>query len=344
MAVDLHPDIVKAIRDLGATSLGRKYDRWSRKRYGVSGAMLAAKTVAGEFGGRSTKSGRGVVSSAGARGPAQFIPSTRAQYMKQYGIDPWADDRQAIEAMVRHHMNTGVEGYNPGMPTYKDYILGQKIVAEDRKGIRQRGAGRAPSTDVELEQRVIPGQSFEAERQAARRDLLLGGPLNLKRLLDYKAATRSLADVPERVVSGDITVRRDPGAPMKVKRRSGGAPRAGGSFSGTTRPVIELAKIGHSFGLRTSSGKRDTVSTSSGNVSDHYRGNTSANARDLAGSVPDMDRAAVAIARRLGLKGYKKGQPLEATVTRNGIRYQVLYRTHTGGNHFDHIHVGARRV
>src|SRR3712207_4199100 len=101
--IDLHPDVVRAITRVSKSPLGRKYDRFARKRYGVRGSVLAGKTVAGEFGGRSTRTGRGVVSSAGARGPAQFIPSTRDTYRRQYGIDPWRSDREAIIGMMRHH-------------------------------------------------------------------------------------------------------------------------------------------------------------------------------------------------------------------------------------------------
>jgi hypothetical protein len=126
-------------------------------------------------------------------------------------------------------------------------------------------------------------------------------------------------------------------------RQSTGSLASGGSYSGTTRPVIALAKLAHSYGLKTTSAKRPTVNTASGNVSDHYAGNKNANARDLSGSVAQMDKAAVALARRLGISGYRKGQPLEKTINRGGLRYQILYRTNTGGNHFDHIHVGVAK-
>lgn len=134
--VDLHPDIVKAIRDLSSTTLGRRFDQYARKNYHISGRALAAKQTAGEFGGRSTRTGRGVVSSAGARGPAQFIPSTRQEFIKQYGLDPWKDDRSAIEALMKYDLQRGVAGYNPGMPTYTNYVLGQKINPADLKALR----------------------------------------------------------------------------------------------------------------------------------------------------------------------------------------------------------------
>jgi hypothetical protein len=228
---DLHPDIVRAIQKMANTKLGRRYDRMTEKRYGVDGSILAGKTVAGEFGGRSTRTGRNVVSSAGARGPAQFISSTRDAYMKQYGVDPWKNDKQAIKGMMLHHLNTGVEGYNPGMPTYKSYIMGQKLNPQDRRALRNGSApGGVPSlrgpqhTDVTLSQRTIPGQSFAGDRQAAKRELLLGGDISLKSLLRYKQTTNALQDVPARKVAGDLKVQRSRGPATRLggPRQTGG--------------------------------------------------------------------------------------------------------------------------
>jgi hypothetical protein len=109
-----------------------------------------------------------------------------------------------------------------------------------------------------------------------------------------------------------------------------------GSYGGTTGIVVQLARIS---GLKTVSGKRDTVSTASGNVSDHYKGSKNANARDLGGSPEQMNRAAHSIARKLGIKNYKPGSIYN--VTRNGIRYQLIYGT---SDHLDHVHIGAKRV
>jgi hypothetical protein len=119
-----------------------------------------------------------------------------------------------------------------------------------------------------------------------------------------------------------------------------GPVRAGGGWGGSLGIVNSLTS---SLGLSSTSEKRDRRSTSSGGVSDHWTGSKTAFARDLGGSVGAMDSAAMRLARSLGIS-YRKGQPLVATVTRNGYRIQVLYRTNVGGNHFDHIHVGARRL
>ena len=121
------------------------------------------------------------------------------------------------------------------------------------------------------------------------------------------------------------------------------APGPGGKWGGSYQPATQLAKLGETFGLTPTSEKRDRKSTSTGGVSDHWTGSTNAYAYDLGGAVGKMDRAAAAIASRLGIP-YKAGQPLVATKTENGLRYQILYRTTVGGNHFNHIHIGVKRI
>jgi hypothetical protein len=115
----------------------------------------------------------------------------------------------------------------------------------------------------------------------------------------------------------------------------------GGAWGGTAGPVERISARMHQRGLQTSSGKRDRHGTASGGWSDHAKDKPNADARDWSGSVAEMDQAAVELAQDLGIKGYKKGTPLVQTVVIDGIRYQVLYRTHIGGDHFTHIHMGA---
>ena len=116
--------------------------------------------------------------------------------------------------------------------------------------------------------------------------------------------------------------------------------RPGGGWGGSKGVASSLVS---GLGLSVTSEKRDRKNTSSGGVSDHWTGSKNAYAYDLGGSVSSMDNAAVRLARSLGIS-YRKGQPLVATVNRGGYRIQILYRTSTGGNHYDHIHVGVRRV
>lgn len=117
-----------------------------------------------------------------------------------------------------------------------------------------------------------------------------------------------------------------------------------GGWEGTEGPVKQLVAL-CGDGFSVSSAKRDTQMTKSGNVSDHYSGNKDAYANDIVwgSSQPNgkSDEAASKIVAALGgPAGWGKNGGVFST-TINGIRYQVLYRTNTGGNHFNHIHLGA---
>jgi len=128
---------------------GHQVDRVAR-RYGVDGQTLLRKLVMGESGGR-----KNAVSSAGARGWAQFMPDTRQSMIQKYGIDPWRSADEAIRAAV-HHLNgdlghaNGLEGYNPGGgQSYVNYILGpgrrQGAQAPGARPARRRRRWRAAS-------------------------------------------------------------------------------------------------------------------------------------------------------------------------------------------------------
>jgi membrane-bound lytic murein transglycosylase B len=77
------------------------FNRWAKKNYGMSGKRLIAKTYAVEGGG-SIDEGTARRSSAGAWGRGQFIPSTCSAYIKQYGVDPWKNDRSAVRGAMIH--------------------------------------------------------------------------------------------------------------------------------------------------------------------------------------------------------------------------------------------------
>jgi hypothetical protein len=122
--------------------------------------------------------------------------------------------------------------------------------------------------------------------------------------------------------------------------------KPGGGWGGSQGIASGFAQIGQSEGLAAVSEKRSKKTTTSGSVSDHYEGNQQAYAYDLSNGdrpTPEMDRAAIRMANLLGVRWRPGDGPLEITKVVNGYRVQVLYRTDTGGNHFNHIHVGVRR-
>ena len=81
--------------------------------------------------------------------------------------------------------------------------------------------------------------------------------------------------------------------------------------------------------------------TVTGGRSDHQGPPEEAWAADLPGTTSQMDKLANDLAHYFGMEWDGSGV---AEVTKNGVRYQMLYRTLVGGNHFTHVHFGARKV
>lgn len=121
---------------------------------------------------------------------------------------------------------------------------------------------------------------------------------------------------------------------------NGGTVRPGGAYEGTTRIVRDLAKLS---GLQTSSGKRDTKLTASGNPSDHWVGSKNANARDLIGTGDEMRQGASRIARQLGIPKFSYGNDYNVTKRIGGgtFRFQLITSPHGSG---PHVHIGVARV
>lgn len=132
------------------------------------------------------------------------------------------------------------------------------------------------------------------------------------------------------------------GSAAKPKPKPALNARAGGGrLAGTENKIIPFSQRAHGLGLQTTSGKRPRRGTASGGMSDHYKGNTRATARDWSGPPEKMDRLARSIARELGAKNWKGGV---LNVNRNGFRYQLLWKTNVGGDHYGHVHLGVKKL
>jgi len=84
--------------------------------------------------------------------------------------------------------------------------------------------------------------------------------------------------------------------------------------------------------------------TVSGSRSDHQGPPSIAWASDMSNGsspTPQMDKLASALANAFGISW--SGSGLVST-TAGGYRYQLIYRTLEGGNHFNHVHFGCRVV
>jgi hypothetical protein len=107
-----------------------------------------------------------------------------------------------------------------------------------------------------------------------------------------------------------------------------------------------------------SSQKRDRQNTSSGFISDHYAGNSSAYAVDLGlnSQFKNSTQAATqtAIDTVNNIRTANGQTPITSWsqvpngvyngTTPDGFRVQVLWQTNVGGNHFDHVHVGVKNI
>jgi hypothetical protein len=129
-----------------AARYGPLVNHLARNRYGVSGQTLLRRLVIGESGDDPH-----AVSPVGARGRTQFMPGTRADVLRKYGIDPWRSADEAVHAAALHLLgkvngSKGLEGYNPGDPGYAQYILSQRAGGHD---LPVRGGSQHPG--------VLPG-------------------------------------------------------------------------------------------------------------------------------------------------------------------------------------------
>jgi hypothetical protein len=119
----------------------------------------------------------------------------------------------------------------------------------------------------------------------------------------------------------------------------------GGNWGGSMEKTLEIASFAKKcLGKDNviSSQKRSRVKTASGNVSDHYKGNTNAYAVDIPvrGKAGDELLACIMKSWNNGShSSYKGGVWLN--VTKDGYRYQFGWKVK---NHYDHIHVGVKKT
>ena len=116
---------------------------------------------------------------------------------------------------------------------------------------------------------------------------------------------------------------------------------------GGSEGVADAAKgIAASMGVPVTSQKRDlaaTIRVGSTTGSDHYTGNTTAFATDFGVSGSRGDELARAIATKYGIPQSAIGTFTRYTIQVGDRRYslQLLWRVK---GHYDHVHLGIRRV
>lgn len=119
----------------------------------------------------------------------------------------------------------------------------------------------------------------------------------------------------------------------------------GGDWGGSMPRALAVAKaadefFGGKFSKMAFSQKRSKVKTASGQVSDHYSGQSDAYAVDLMCNSQEGDKLWPFLMQWIGQPGTPWGQWVN--VYKNGYRYQFGWKT-PEGMHNNHIHVGVRK-
>lgn len=363
----------KSVYDAINAAATPAFGRWAKKNYGVGGKRLLALVAAGEGGG-SIDEGTSNTSSAGARGPFQFIASTRDAYIKQYGIDPWKSDRAAARAAMIHLRGTGVAGYNPGMPSYASYILGQSVDTRPlvtggyggRSGTVRRVGGGSPGRAPSLERDAVEPQAgasalLRALMEADKPAPVGGSPLAPPAFSaapalpgGYQGVASGGGPAPPKPDVSELMALVEPGAGLPGSRvipgeaGSSGGGGGGGSSSGKLSG-IDIAPDGNHGAMQLAkyatqgiygSGERtpaENAAAGGSPTSDHLTTNRFASAVDAKYGTGRL------IARRLGIRGWKKGTYDRHEIVVDGRRYSVQILEDVEG-HFDHTHVGIQRV
>jgi peptidoglycan hydrolase-like protein with peptidoglycan-binding domain len=124
-----------------------------------------------------------------------------------------------------------------------------------------------------------------------------------------------------------------------------------GVIEGTPKHIIDaiVLPIAESCGIRRTPAENDAANarhgpTISGSLSDHQGPPGRAWAADISNGgspTPEMDRLARRLAQRFNINWPGFGLH---SATHGGYRFQLIYRTHEGGNHFNHVHFGVKDV
>lgn len=126
------------------------------------------------------------------------------------------------------------------------------------------------------------------------------------------------------------------------------AASSGTGLSGTPKDLIDriVVPIARRNGMVTGasvSAVNAANARRAGTASDHGGPPTLRWASDMSNGyspTPQMDAVAREIARAFGIPWTGAGL---ANHSRGGYRFQLIYRSNIGGNHFNHVHVGIRR-
>ena len=135
------------------------------------------------------------------------------------------------------------------------------------------------------------------------------------------------------------------------KQRARAKRLASGVIEGTPKHIIDqiVLPIAQQSGVHRTPAENDAANarhgpTNTGGRSDHQGPPNVAWAADMSNGsspTPQMDALARNLAKRFDIPWSGAGL---VNATHGGYRYQLIYRTNLGGNHYNHVHFGVRDV
>lgn len=293
------------------------------KDYGLTGAEFLAKMLKGEsnFGqtevGPDTRYGN-------ARGPAQFIPGTRQDFIDKFGIDPWRSDEEAVKAMAyhldgKHYGVGGIQGYNPGIND--DYYLNQDVGelvevkgAQNEKQLQKKkeqlkalverghewGIFDVPKGGDEKPSKTLWKQPKRAFKNQ------LGITDGMDPLLDGQS---------EEIMELGRTIARSVNHPVTIN--SAYRPEQGYDSDHLHGRALDLHALAVRYGDEDTQRKGDEIAAA---------------AIRAAGGTEEQVKAMIE----------NEGTAANAISIQspNGKRVQIIWKSDVGGNHWNHVHVG----
>jgi peptidoglycan hydrolase-like protein with peptidoglycan-binding domain len=182
----------------------------------------------------------------------------------------------------------------------------------------------------------------------------------VKFYLGYGGAARRSTAVPARFLrrlqhphsvrhSGPAMLSR--ASSRRRKQRARAKRLASGAIEGTPKHIIDqiVLPIAQQCGVHRTPAENDAANarhgpTNTGGRSDHQGPPNVAWAADMSNGgspTPQMDALAKSLAKRFDIPWTGAGL---VNATHGGYRYQLIYRTNQGGNHYNHVHFGVRDV
>ena len=241
---------------------------------------------------------------------------------------------------------------NPGVSIYWMNFTGSDIDAASRNSTLQRLSVSKGFKVVNWYNLAYPGAALsKVAPKHSQGGWLDGDPLHK---VPDTAGTQAIGDLVVRTVSADFSARTTGDSQSSMMNKVIVAP--GANLAGEPISPLTTAFLGHIAGLYgkplvVTTGTNHSIFTVNGNVSDHTSGHGADLGMIANGGTDDSpvgDKMATACLIAAGDSPAVAAQEAHqgGLWTRNhaGLRIQCIWKTNEGGNHHNHLHVGAKKL